>query len=335
MATSCDDRYLWPWACTVFSAVRGARVPVRFLLANADGLLSPQASELARELLVTLGVDGDVLDVSLDVAELRKYQWNATIYARLALADLLDETFLWLDSDTVLCADWTGIFEEGDRLFEDPGVVACSVRDRLATLESLREAGTNSAYAAAADQYVNTGVILIDPIRWRQNGLDREWRPVAATQSQRGFDFPDQDILNLLLAGKIGLLPSGFNHIVSEPTDGTEHILHFAGYPKPWRLTESGRALYIALEATNFDRPLQSISQGGDAWQLFPRYWEVERALMTTLEDGGHTTLARELQVYREAQLTTLSPQLRMKLWGMRFLSRWLLPRRLVFRRPG
>lgn len=209
----------------------------------------------------------------------------------------------------------------------DPHIVACAVRDRSETLDLLRKAGINQAYQAAGDQYFNSGVIVVDPNRWRLDGLDREWVGLASAQGEWGFEFPDQDVLNYLLAGKIGLLSARFNHIVAESAMGTESILHFAGFPKPWRLSESGQAFFVTTEVANLDRPRHQISGGGRAWELFPRYWEVERAVMASLEKTGHSELASSFGRYRKSQLVELSGREKVKLSGIRLLSRQLLSR--------
>ncbi|HVB50137.1 MAG TPA: glycosyltransferase [Acidimicrobiales bacterium] len=326
VATSCDDRYLWPWACSLHSAVLNANAPIRFLIANVNGLLSPLGQQMAKDFLELLQVDGEIVDVSLDVGEVHKYDWNATVYARLGLMDLMEERFMWLDSDTILCTDWTKVFAEVEILMEDSNVVACGVLDRPSTLEQLRMSDTNTAYEAAQGVYFNAGVLFVDPHRWRRGGMDRLWGELVATQSERGFIYQDQDVLNFLLAGKVRLLPKGFNHIVSEATNGTESILHFAGFPKPWRLTERGRAFFMATEAVNFDRPNDQISGGGHGWELFPRYWEVERALVHFLQKSGDRRLASAFLGLREAQLMSPSVQEQIKFWGLRLVSKRILP---------
>jgi lipopolysaccharide biosynthesis glycosyltransferase len=327
VATSCDDRYLWPWACALYSAVHNADVRTRFLLANVNGLLSPGGQKVAREYFSFLEIEGDVVDVSIGVENSEQYQWNATTYAPLALMDTLDETFMWLDADTILRPGWTQIFADSDLLLGDPQIVACGVGDRSETLDLMRKAGTNSAYRAAGDRYFNAGVMIVDPLRWRLAGIDREWVGLAAAQAERGFEYRDQDVLNYLLAGKVGLLSARFNHIVAERAVGTELILHFAGFPKPWRLSESGQAFFVATEVANFDRPPHQISGGGRAWELFPRYWEVERAVLASLEEKGRFELASAFGRYRRAQLVELSWREKLKLSGIRLLSRQLLSR--------
>ena len=280
---------------------------------------------MAKEFLAFLDADGEIVDVSVEVEDIQKYQWNATVFARLALLDVLSERFLWLDSDTILLSDWTRIFAEAEPLMEEAHIVACGISDRSATLDWLRKEGTNTAFQAAQSGYINTGILVIDPLRWRQGGMDREWIDLVATQSERGFNFPDQDVLNYLLAGKLALLSARFNHIVSEPTNGTELILHFAGSPKPWRLTESGRALFVATEAANLGQAKDPMWGSGLAWELFPRYWEVERAVLASLHEKNLSQLANTFMSQRDAQLTTLSTRLRIKFWGIRLLSRQLL----------
>ncbi len=327
VATSCDDRYLWPWACALYSAVRNGDLRTRFLLANVNGLLSPAGQRMAREYFSFLEIDGDIVDVSIRVDEDEKYQWNATTYAPLALMDTLNESFMWLDADTILCPGWTQIFSDSDRLLADPNIVACGVQDRSETLDLMRSKGSNNAYQAAGDRYFNAGVMVLDPLRWRSLKMNLEWIGLAASQVERGFEYRDQDVLNYLLAGKVGLLTARFNHIVAERGVGTELILHYAGFPKPWRLSESGQAFFIATEVANFDRPRHQISGGGSAWELFPRYWEVERAMVASMEEQGCSELASAFRRYRKGQVVELSWRQKVKLSGIRLLSRQVLSR--------
>jgi lipopolysaccharide biosynthesis glycosyltransferase len=277
---------------------------------------------VAKDFFKFLNTDGEIVDVSLDMGEVEKYQWNATVFARLALLDTLNERFLWLDSDTILCSDWTKVFAEAESLMENSEIVACGISDRPATIDWLQKEGTNTAFQATKGIYINTGVLIVDPLRWREGGMNHEWVGLAATQAQRGFNFPDQDVLNYLLAGRVALLPKGFNHIVSEPALGTETILHFAGAPKPWRLTESGRALFIATEAACPAKAKDPMWGSGQAWELFPRYWEVERSLLSSLREQGQGGLASELVRHRDAELTSLPKLQRVKFRGIQLLSR-------------
>lgn len=325
IAMAADDQYLWPLACSLFSALSTTQTEITFLIANVNGLLSPQGIRLANELLTTLGASGYVMDVNVDVGKVKRFDWNATVYARLGLLDLLDERFLWLDSDTLLRPGWDEIFKVSDELFDDASLVACAVMDRPATLEPLRRSGTNQAYSATKGNYFNAGVIAADPGRWRAAGFASQWRDLVATQDARGFTYLDQDVLNFILAGKVGFLSGAFNHIASEPTMGDEKILHFAGYPKPWKLDQAGRAFFVATEALNVGRPQHQVSGGGTAWQLFPLYWDQERFLEQALIDSKRPDLADDLQARLAAQLIVPTFKERAKLQALRFFARKLL----------
>ncbi|HUB69379.1 MAG TPA: glycosyltransferase [Acidimicrobiales bacterium] len=325
VACAFDDRYLWPWACSALSAVAGANRNIEFLVANVNGLLSREAIDLVSELLDVFGAAGRVLDVRVDIKNFERYQWNLVVYARLRLLDTLDEPFLWLDSDTLLRPGWDELFNLSDQLFDNETVVACAVLDRQQTLDHMSTEGTNQAYSASKGAYFNSGVFAADPLRWRSGGFAEEWLPLVAHQEAHGFTFPDQDILNFLLAGRVGLLPRAFNHIVSEPTTGEEKVLHYAGYPKPWRLDPKGRAFFIATEALNADRPNHQVSGGGTAWHLFPLYWEQERILDRALIERGRQDVVASLHSIRSSQLVNPGLQERVKLSALRLLARDLL----------
>ena len=318
-----DDKYLWPWACSAFSAIKsGGQVP-NFLIANVDGLLSPRGEELVLRTSKALGFSAEIVPLKTPTWDVRyANQWNATVFARLLLLDQLSERFLWLDSDTLVLNGWQKVTECSEDLFAASDVIACAVRDCDATLNHLAKAGTNEAFAASHGDYVNSGIFVGDPQRWRAAGMPDRWLDAVATQSRRGFEYPDQDILNFVLAGRIGILPRAYNHIVSEPAMGDERILHFAGYPKPWKLSRDSQAFFMASEALNAERPRHQISGGGSGWQVFPQYWQTERELTEHLSASGQEQLRDALLAIRAANVETLEWAAAVKLRLMRLLAR-------------
>jgi hypothetical protein len=294
-------------------------------MVNVNGLLSSKGQKIVKDFLELLNVDGDITNMSLSLSTDFNFDWNATVFARLGLLDLMDEKFMWLDSDTILRSGWTEIFAEAEGLMQDSNIVACAVLDCATTLEDLRSSGKNAAFLASQGAYFNSGIVLADPIRWRHFGMDLRWRDLVARQLELGFVYPDQDILNYVLAGKVGLLPARFNHIVSEASRDAEAILHFAGAPKPWRLTERGKAFFVATEAVNFDRPDDQISVG-ETWRLFPIYWSAERGLIDLLHEKGDSRLINSLLALREEQMIQTPVLERLKFMILRLLSRKILP---------
>jgi lipopolysaccharide biosynthesis glycosyltransferase len=322
VASAFDDKYLWPWACSAFSAIRSGGQPPNFLVANVDGLLSPRGEELVLRTSEALGFSAEIVPLKTPTWDVQyTNQWNATVFARLLLLDQLSDRFLWLDSDTLVLNGWQQVTERSEELFATSDVIACAVRDCEATLADMAKTGTNEAFVASHGNYVNAGIFVGDPQRWRAEGIHDRWMDIVATQDRRGFEYFDQDVLNLVLADRIGFLPRAYNHIVTEPTTGDERVLHFAGYPKPWRLSLESQAFFMASEALNAERPRHQISGGGTGWQLFPLYWQIERNFTQRLTATGHQQLLDALLSIRATNVEALEWAASVKLRLMRLLA--------------
>jgi lipopolysaccharide biosynthesis glycosyltransferase len=322
VASAFDDNYLWPWACSAFSAIRSGGQTPKFLIANVDGLLSPRGEELVLRTSEALGFSAEIVPLKTPTWDVHyTNQWNATVFARLLLLDQLQERFLWLDSDTLVLNGWQEVAERSEDLFATSDVIACAVRDRDSTLARMARTRTNEAFLASHGEYVNAGIFVGDPQRWRAARMHDRWMNVVATQSRRGFEYFDQDVLNLVLAGRIGILPRAYNHIVSELTMGDERVLHFAGYPKPWNLSPDGQAFFMASEALNAERPQHQISGGGAGWQLFPLYWQFEREFTDRLAATGDEQLRDSLLAIRATNVEAPERAVSVKLRLMRLLA--------------
>jgi UDP-glucose:(galactosyl)LPS alpha-1,2-glucosyltransferase len=85
-------------------------------------------------------------------------------------------------------------------------------------------------------QYFNSGVLLIDIIKWNQiNTLDKVIQALAKEPEK--FRYPDQDALNLILIGKVFYLNDCWNHLNTiKEWQEDSILLHFAAHPKPWNI---------------------------------------------------------------------------------------------------
>lgn len=181
----------------------------------------------------------DVGDAFSDAFEVRGI--TIPTYYRLLLPDLLPQhdTILYLDVDTVICADLDPLLEIelGDDLLGGvKAVFPNRDRERLASL------------GITPGTYVNAGVLVMNLAAMRRENLQEQFLELA----QRDFTFQDQDILNLTCTGRIRHLPPRFN--VHAMFDYRKHrayaeelfpaaeidealrnpaILHYAGN-KPW-----------------------------------------------------------------------------------------------------
>ncbi|MFH4043699.1 glycosyltransferase, partial [Acinetobacter baumannii] len=61
--------------------------------------------------------------------------------------------------------------------------------------------------------------------------------------SKRDYKFPDQDVLNILLANKVNFIDEKFNFFTQEKIDPV--LIHFVSSPKPWSVAASHSAKYL------------------------------------------------------------------------------------------
>jgi lipopolysaccharide biosynthesis glycosyltransferase len=160
----------------------------------------------------------------------------------------------------------------GADAFRDRGVAARAARDRHAKNLGLPEDGS----------YFNSGVILIDVARWREQGVAgaaAEWMKRNAAVLQ----LPDQDALNGILRGRVAWLDERWNWLAMwawcEPTEDVT-ICHFAGPDKPWHADYAGHgaADWLAAKAASPFRDVPLVTRPG-------------RTPRTLLSDAGDNAL--------------------------------------------
>lgn len=162
-------------------------------------------------------------------------------YLRLLAGDVLPadvHSVLWLDADLVVRGSLRELFEAD---FGQNAAVACGygaqmhkdVRANCAKL-GLDPAG-----------YVNAGVLLINLDAWRE--LDLRARAREALDAGVPLRYADQDLVNLVFAGRIGLAESSVWNLRTnvelsveelERARGEARIVHWCGKMKPWMFTD-------------------------------------------------------------------------------------------------
>ncbi len=130
----------------------------------------------------------------------RETSWDVSIYSRFFIPEILPEDIervLYLDCDILVLEEISELFS-----FEfEKDKTVYGVLDRY-----------NVTAAARLDLkdgiYINSGVLLIDIKAWRENQTSEE---LLAQCDKRVWQFPDQDIINYQLRGKIGILHPKYN----------------------------------------------------------------------------------------------------------------------------
>lgn len=135
-------------------------------------------------------------------------RWTYMSLMRLALPELLpdENRVLWLDVDTIVTEDIGELFEET----LDSGRVMGAVRE--------------PEWSRPGRVYFNAGVLLMDLAALRGDLCEQLIRRVNSVK----MDFPDQDAINAVCAGRIRALSAIWNSSewTSKPMDA--RITHFA-----------------------------------------------------------------------------------------------------------
>jgi lipopolysaccharide biosynthesis glycosyltransferase len=151
------------------------------------------------------------------------------MYSRLLLPDILSEQegrILYLDSDMLVLGDLRPLFA-----LPLDGCVIGAVRDPA---KPHNIAKRNRAIGNAEDApYLNSGTLLIDIKKWKQDNVGT--RCFEYLKSPGRKEFPDQDALNVVLAGKWKQIDrrwnftEGENRLFSEEHFRQAYIIHFTG----------------------------------------------------------------------------------------------------------
>jgi len=324
ICTSVDNRYMWPWMVTIFSAANtcGEKFP-KLILANINKMLSSENEKLAQEFAGVLNIDLSIIQLKIEEDFEFEHHFNVTIFSRILLLDLLTEDFLWLDSDLILMPGWMTIFEvSGERIDRD--VVICGVLDSEFTRNKLANGG-NTAMPKSQGQYLNSGVLLMSPINWKKIPERVDWISMAKNPKVYGINPNDQDILNYLCAGKSSVLPHRFNFIVGDRIHKNESILvqHFAGPPKPWKLDKRGKEFFMGSQGFNYFNKKEWITFYDDTFLYYPNYWQIESELFDLLQTKDKTIYNSAVDL-RNKSLEKISTALKIKHFGTSlFLRKW------------
>lgn len=262
----CVDSAFFPYAVACTSIIRRNNenlVDFYILTTEAiDGNL--------RQNLPLRGVT--IIDVSGIFSQLKRYpsrfggfsHISDAMYCRLIIAEVLDhlDWCLYLDVDTLPLVDFDEIFSLRDDSFSILGVNRAS-HTYLRSLGFLEN-----------DLYVNSGVLLMNLSFWRTNHV-KEGISNWLDKNRDSLFHPDQDAINFILKGTIGILPQKFNINPLDPEPNTDKdllesrratrddaIFHFWGPFKPW--------------SSSFDLYWQSLWSVLSGYRLKPMCIEVD-----------------------------------------------------------
>jgi lipopolysaccharide biosynthesis glycosyltransferase len=157
-------------------------------------------------------------------------------WARIQITELLPSSVsrcIYLDTDTLVGRDLSELFDMP--LYGKP--IAMAINDKMTPQVN--------AYVASLginpDYWYNAGVALIDLDAWRRES-EMEGMLISKRSMPTSLWFNDQDLINKHFAGRVLTLDLSWNRRdAAYSPDG--QILHLAGKPKPWEMTDDGDSL--------------------------------------------------------------------------------------------
>lgn len=177
----------------------------------------------------------------------------ASIYYRFILPAILPvPRVLYLDAD-IICQNKIETLLSLD-LNEN---VVAAVPD-LEPLASKR----NQVLDLQEHIYFNSGVLFIDIEKWNNCEIASKTLTLLAKEPKK-YRYPDQDVLNVVLAGKIKYLDKTWNRInTRDMAEENITFLHFAAHPKPWSVAWEKSEL-----CTDFTKNIYRQYEDATPWQ--------------------------------------------------------------------
>jgi len=233
---STDDNYIPYLDIAVSSLIANASMEYDYKIIVINTGLMPEniAKVKANE---KPGFTIDFVDISESLESIRSYfkdvyHFSIVTYYRLFIASLFPQydKIVYLDCDLVVLGDISELYNVD---LKDNILAAAPEQYVRNTAEFRRYA--EIALGVDPDMYVNAGVLVINLAEFRKNRIESKFTHLATE-----FDFdlldPDQAYLNYLCAGKIHVLPNGWNKEPMDlPCEGKKNIVHYALYKKPWQ----------------------------------------------------------------------------------------------------
>lgn len=167
--------------------------------------------------------------------------WTRAIYYRFIIFDYFNgkcDRVLYLDSDIVCqnSLDELISLELGDS-------IAAVVADE--SKEWWEKRANQLRCSAIKNGYFNSGVLLVSPDKWAEQEITKKALELLNDREVQGYiSYPDQDILNILLAGNLRYLNVKYNtqfslnyelkDNISIPIKPETVFIHYIGPTKPW-----------------------------------------------------------------------------------------------------
>lgn len=256
LACAADDFFSMPLAVTATSALKNLDPSYNMILYVLDGGIREVNKKKILASLNSNRLEVHWIKPSSDrlTRMLLKCQASShptSTYYRLLLAEIIPKMYkraIYLDTDVVVEGNLAQLWEVD---IQDACLLAVQdpVHRTLHQAQHLKKLGLVNSNTSLNSKYLNSGVLLINLEKWRTEQVTEQVIDLIAMTP--GLPFPDQDAINLVLAGKWKELNPQWNqvhvvHFFASPEDSpydletqkqvveNPKIIHYTTRPKPW-----------------------------------------------------------------------------------------------------
>ncbi len=221
-----DDGYITPLLTAFTSLSLNTKTPIQIHLLTAG--FSDQNQQLIQKLDQELkNIQIDITPVSMELFNNFpiNQRWNQSIYYRYLIPELIKEAdrTLYLDGDILVFDDLSNFFQ-------------MDLKEK--TIAGVSDYFEQKFLSRPLFQdllvYINSGVLLIDMPKWRQQGMTQKlFETTQLYQDQ--ISYFDQDVINLVFKEDILPVSLKYNALQGAYTPFNKVIYHYSGKQKPWK----------------------------------------------------------------------------------------------------
>ena len=226
-----DDNFCFPLAVLIASLLEHTNRPCELHILTAglerEHIARLMANQTDKVNIRLYPIRDDLLD-NANISDGFSQRLSIATYYRFLICRTLPrhiERVLFLDADMLVRGDLSALYD-----MDLEGAVSAVVRDEKLTDEQRWE-----ALALSSAHYFNAGLMLMDMNKWRSEHIAEHCFTVSKTR--HNLDYNDQDVLNIVLDGKVKYLSAKWNrqtHNLGNDAKDDTAIVHFTGAEKPW-----------------------------------------------------------------------------------------------------
>ena len=238
---ACDDNYIPLLGNALYTLLKHASEDYHYTVIVLNAGLKKRNKERIKEFETKHdNLEVKFADISKLINEhytdlayrLRDY-YSVAIYFRMFIPTMFPEydKAIYLDADLILVGDISELYNTNIE-----GKLVAAINDKLVSSVPTFAAYANNAVGISADEYFNSGVLVMNLKKFREDDIETKFLDLLKTYN---FDTvcPDQDYLNVLCRNDKVLLHTGWNKMpLEEPGFDytTLKLLHYNSFEKPW-----------------------------------------------------------------------------------------------------